>query len=307
MLSRELKVQIASDMCAAYHPIFEKHKYLIWPLYDFWVERNRGGVKDTLSEISGFYEELESRRRMLRIRFGCTDEDFYEIVKGFLYGLHTTIINEPCDGSDEDIAEELAVTLSQRAKYRLRPLFAGQPKLLNHFYKQISLGQKNLQKLRREYPYICKRFEEEVYATWKIFGYDKMFEQNANRAVTMGLYLLYEEKETKKPVKVKKATKDRSCYTTGDSGIVPVIAEIMARMRPIFENRYDDFDLLVKALLADDMAQANQVMSRDGIGLSIGAEIKRVMKDHKCSPDDAVGYVTNALRFLRDKMNEERR
>ena len=86
-----------------------------------------------------------------------------------------------------------------------------------------------------------------------------------------------------------------------------MIAEIMVRMHPIFENRYDDLDLLVEALLADDMAQANQVMSCDGIGRSIGAEIKRVMKDHKCSPDDAVVYVTNALRLLRDKMNEERR
>lgn len=305
MLSKELKVKIASDMCAAYHPIFEKHKYLIWPLYDFWVERNRGGVKDTLSEISGFYEELESRRRMLHVRFGCTDEDFNEIVEGFLYGLHATILDEQWNGNEDDSAEELVIVLSQRAKYRLRPLFAGQSKLLNHFYKQISLGQKGLQKLRREYPYMCKRFEEEVYATWQAFKYDEALVREANQIVTVGLHLLYEEKEAKKPVKVKKATKDRSYYTTGDSGIMPAIAEIMVRMRPVFENRYDDLELLVKSLLVDDMVQANQVMSRDEIGLSVGAEIKRVMKDHKCSPDDAVVYVSNALRFLRDKMNEE--
>lgn len=307
MLSRELKVQIASDMCAAYRPIFEKHKYLIWPLYDFWVERNRGGVKDTLSEISGFYEELESRRRMLCIRFGCTDEDFYEIVKGFLYGLHTTIIDEPWDGTEDDAADELMAILSQRAKYRLRPLFAGQHKLLDHFYKQFAVGHKGLQKLRQNYPHVCKKCEEEVYATWQIFENGEMYEEIANQIVNMGIYLLHEEKEKEKSMKARKTTRDKGYYITGDVGMMPVITEIMARMCPIFENRYDDLDQLVKALITDNAVQVGQVMSRDGIGLSVGAEIKRVMKDHKCSSDDAVVYVTNALRFLRDKMNEERR
>lgn len=306
MLNKELMTKISIDMYTAYEPLFENKVYLIWPLADFWRENNRGGVKDVLQELPGFYDELMSRRLMLYRRFGCTDREFFEIVDGFLALLHKSLVDEPWTGQEENATEELIKILIQRAKYRLRPLFIGRTKELKDVYKQMRLGKKGLYKLETKYGWICDKIRDEAFETWRILENFPEMEEYANIIVNCAIDKLYAERVANKTVGHATELEDRGHYECCAPEILPVIAEIMVHMHPVFENRYEDLELLVKALLADDTVQVNKVMSRDGIGLSVGAEIKRVMKDHKCPPDDAVVYVTNALRLLKDKMSEER-
>lgn len=306
MLDNELMTKISIDMYVAYEPLFKDKVYLIWPLADFWRENNRGGVKDVLQELPGFYDELMGRRLMLHRRFGCTDREFFEIVDRFLALLHKRLVDDPWTGQEENVMEELIQTLIQRAKYRLRPLFVGRTKVLKDFHKQMHLGQKGLHKLETKYGWICDKFRDEAFETWRILENLPEMEECANIIVNCAIDKLYEEKVADKISNRTAELEDRGRYEYFGPEILPVIADVMEHLCPVYETHYEELAMLVHVLTTDNVGALEELMRTDEMMNNyVQPEVYRIQKEYECSPEQAFTCVINGLIHLKDYLAEK--